>query len=282
ACRERDLLVKQAINAVDDLNKSINIITMRAKEWYSFHSPSVSMIVDDPEVLSQIITGEYDHTELESRLAELGHPTTIFESLSKSELNRIGGALSETDIEAIRSLGKLIGVLLQVKRGLEHYVELMMREVAPNLSALVEPLVAARLIDGAGSLADLARRPSSTVQVLGAERALFRSLRTGTAPPKHGLIFQLPEVHSAPLWQRGRIARAFAGKIAIAARVDAYSKRDVSEQLRQDLERRLIEIRNRSRPRLTHATTTRSRPSTEKGTRTGRRKAPRKRGGRNN
>src|SRR5207247_4258029 len=88
---------------------------------------------------------------------------------------------------------------------------------------------------------------SSTVQLLGAERALFRHLREHTRPPKHGVLFQHPLVHRAPPWQRGAIARAFAGKIAIAARADAYTKRDIAASLREDLERALASIRETKR-----------------------------------
>jgi nucleolar protein 56 len=95
-------------------------------------------------------------------------------------------------------------------------------------------------------LKDLARKPSSTVQVFGAEKALFRSLKTGADPPKHGIIYQVPEVHTAPYWQRGKIARALAGKISIAARIDAYSKRDAGESLRQKFLERTEEIKRQN------------------------------------
>jgi nucleolar protein 56 len=91
----------------------------------------------------------------------------------------------------------------------------------------------------------LAKLPASTIQVLGAEKALFRSIRTGARPPKHGIIFQHPSIHQAPPWQRGKIARAFAGKIAIAARMDAYTGVERSAKLKSDLSERIAEIRER-------------------------------------
>ena len=121
-----------------------------------------------------------------------------------------------------------------------------MNTVAPNVTALVGPLIGARLISLAGSLKDLASKPSSTVQVFGAEKALFRSLKTGADPPKHGIIYRVPEVHNAAYWQRGKVARALAGKLSIAARIDAYSDKNLGEKLREDFLARVEEIKKQN------------------------------------
>jgi rRNA biogenesis protein Nop56/Nop58 len=115
--------------------------------------------------------------------------------------------------------------------------------VAPIVTELVGPLLAARLISLAGSLEELATMPASTIQVLGAEKALFRALRTGGRPPKHGIIFQYPDIFRAPRWQRGKIARALASKLAIAAKVDAFSGRFIGDRLREELQQRIAEIK---------------------------------------
>ena len=99
-----------------------------------------------------------------------------------------------------------------------------MEKVAPNISAILGAAVGARILGRAGSLSRLASMPASTIQVIGAEKALFRSLKTGAQPPKHGILFQHPMVHAAPRWQRGKIARAIAAKAVIAARVDVYGE----------------------------------------------------------
>src|SRR5207245_6196870 len=113
---------------------------------------------------------------------------------------------------------------------------------------------AARLVSLAGGVEDLARAPAGTVQLLGAERAVFRQLRTGSRPPKHGVVFQHPWVHGAPPWQRGAIARAFAAKISLAARADAYTKRTIGPDLLKDLELTIEEIRRRKADKPTRAT----------------------------
>ena len=103
-----------------------------------------------------------------------------------------------------------------------NYISDLMNNIAPNLSAIAGPTIGARLIAKSGGLMKLAKLPSSTIQVLGAEKALFRSLKSGSRPPKHGIIFQHDKVHSSPKWQRGKIARSLASKIAIAARIDVF------------------------------------------------------------
>jgi len=120
-----------------------------------------------------------------------------------------------------------------------------MDEVAPNTKTIAGSLLGARLIAIAGSLRNLAMRPASTIQVLGAEKALFRSLKTGARPPKHGLIFQHALLHDAKRWQRGKIARAIAGKLAIAIRIDAFGGNYVGDRLKADLDRRIEEIRQK-------------------------------------
>src|SRR3989442_1268801 len=140
------------------------------------------------------------------------------------------------------------------RRAVEAYVERSIRELAPNVSELAGPIIAARLVPLAGGVDDLARAPAGTVQLLGAERALFRHLRTGSRPPKHGVLFQHPWVHGAPPWQRGAIARAFAAKICLAARADAYTKRKIAPDLLKNLEIGIEEIRRRKADKPTRAT----------------------------
>ena len=126
-------------------------------------------------------------------------------------------------------------------------LEVAQHQVGPGRQpkALVGSLLGARLIAVSGGLTNLAKKPASTIQVLGAEKALFRSLKTGARPPKHGLIFQHTLLHEAKRWQRGKIARALAGKLAIAARADAFGDRYLGDELKADLEKRIKEIREK-------------------------------------
>jgi nucleolar protein 56 len=120
-----------------------------------------------------------------------------------------------------------------------------MKEVAPNVTVVVGALLGARIISIAGGLLELARLPASTVQVLGAEKALFRAIKTGSKPPKHGVLFQLPEIHNAKWWLRGKIARGVAGKLTIAARVDAYAGEFIGDELALEIQSRIEEIKKK-------------------------------------
>ena len=131
--------------------------------------------------------------------------------------------------------------LFDLRKTIEEHVDAQMKEEAPNLSAVLGTAVGARILARAGSLNKLATMPASTIQVLGAEKALFRALKTGSNPPKHGIIFQHAIVHAAPRWQRGKIARAVAAKAAIAARVDVH-KAGLNQTLLDKLNIRVKEI----------------------------------------
>jgi len=133
-----------------------------------------------------------------------------------------GGDITDANLSIVQTLAKQILELFELRKQLEELVETEMKRIAPNLSAILGTAVGARILARAGSLTNLAKMPASTIQVLGAEKALFRSLKTGSQPPKHGLLFQHASVHTAPRWQRGKIARAVAGKAAIASRVDYH------------------------------------------------------------
>ncbi len=241
--QERDTLVRIAIDAIDELDRTINTVAMRLREWYSIHHPTLSKIVTDHEKYARVIEGTHARGAVDigtlMGLGLSGHEATqVVEELEWD----LGVELREDDISPIRRLARQLLEMYTTRRGLEEYVGRLMQEVAPNITALVGPLVGARLISIAGSLRALAQKPSSTVQVYGAEKALFRSLRTGSAPPKHGIIYQAAEVHAAPYWRRGKVARALAGKLAIAAKVDAFSGRDMGAEIRGAFERRLEEI----------------------------------------
>jgi len=152
-----------------------------------------------------------------------------------------GGDISEENLAIVQILAKNILELFDMRKGLEMQIDEQMKQVAPNISAVLGTTVGARILAKAGSLNRLSTMPASTIQILGAEKALFRSLKTGSNPPKHGLLFQHAVVHAAPRWQRGKIARAVASKAAIAARVDVHGG-SVNQTLLDKLNVRVKEI----------------------------------------
>ena len=144
----------------------------------------------------------------------------------------------------LKSLNELIKYIRTETSKLEIQIEKSMKEIAPNMTNIIGPLIGARLISLAGGLDRLSLMPASTIQILGAEKALFRFKKEGGKPPKHGVIFQHPYVNRAHRSNRGKIARLFATKISIACKADVYTKRDISKELKKDLEKRIKEIKN--------------------------------------
>ncbi|WP_338078074.1 C/D box methylation guide ribonucleoprotein complex aNOP56 subunit [Acidianus infernus] len=246
AAQKRDLLAIQAVRAMDDIDKSINLFSERLREWYSLHFPELDKLVEDHETYAKIVStfGYRDNITLEGLKSiniDEKQAKKILDAASKS----IGADISEDDINSIKQLSNAILSLYNIRNSLSDYVESVMKEVAPNITALVGANLGARLLSLAGSLEEFAKMPASTIQVLGAEKALFRALRSGGRPPKHGVIFQFPAIHSSPRWQRGKIARALAAKLAIAARVDNYSGRFIGDQLVEQLNKRIEEIKTK-------------------------------------
>lgn len=241
---KRDLLAAHAIRAIDDIDKTTNLFSARLREWYSVHFPELNEIVRDHEEYSRIVA-ELGHRDAvtEEALAKLGIGGARASKIAEAARNSIGADLSVHDVEAIRTLARINRDLFELRRRLTDYIDQVMKEVAPNITAIVGPTLGARLISLAGSLERLAKLPASTIQVLGAEKALFRALRTGGKPPKHGVIFQYPAIHRSPRWQRGKIARALASKLAIAAKVDAFSGRFIGDKLSEELQSRITEVK---------------------------------------
>jgi nucleolar protein 56 len=246
AIEKRDLIIGQAIQTLDDLDKAVNLFMGRVREWYGIHFPELDRLVDKHETYARLVLklGTRENFVAE-KLEEEEIPKSKAEQIAKTAEASMGADIEETDLTQIQALCKSIINLYQLRQSLENYLEKAMEEVAPNIKALTGSLLGARLIAIAGGLTNLAKRPASTIQVLGAEKALFRSLKTGTRPPKHGIIFQHAYLHDAKRWHRGKIARALAGKLAIAARIDAFGGRCAGEELKANLERRIEEIREK-------------------------------------
>jgi nucleolar protein 56 len=172
-------------------------------------------------------------------------PKNKTEQISRIAESSMGADMVETDLAQIQALSRTILEMYKVRESIETYLDKTMGEVAPNTKAIVGALLGARLIAIGGGLESLSKRPASTMQVLGAEKALFRSIKTGARPPKHGLIFQHTLIHDAQRWQRGKIARAVAGKLAIAVRIDAFHGNYVGDKLKMALDKRIDEIRRK-------------------------------------
>ncbi|MHA1410114.1 MAG: C/D box methylation guide ribonucleoprotein complex aNOP56 subunit [Candidatus Odinarchaeia archaeon] len=241
----KDLIIIQAIEALDDLDKNINLYVSRLKEWYSLYFPELGQLISNPETYTKLISKFGVKEKFTSEdLEKLGLPTKRIELILNSLKKSIGGDFDFEDINPIILFARMIEVQYETRNTLEKYIEQIMEETAPNIKGLVGATLGARLISLAGGLENLSKMPASTIQVLGAEKALFTSLKSGSPPPKHGIIFQHGLIHNAPKWQRGKIARALAGKLSIASRLDYFSS-NINEELLISLEKRINEIRKK-------------------------------------
>ncbi|NLK25537.1 MAG: ribosomal biogenesis protein [Euryarchaeota archaeon] len=226
-----DRFIVQAVRGMDDLIEMINLMSERLHEWYGLHFPELTNYARDERYAALI--------------AEKGLREDILDILELQYLESVGAELEEKDLAVVRGYAASLVSLYEEKQRLEAYVADRMEDVAPNISAIVGPSLGARLISLAGGLRRLASLPAGTIQLLGAEKALFAHLRQGKRPPKHGIIFQHPTVHRAPYWQRGNISRTMGGKLAIAAKVDYYKGEFIGDKLNEDIARRVEEIQKK-------------------------------------
>ena len=236
-----DLHIVQSINTLDDTDKIINGMSSRLREWYGLHFPELDNIIDSINGYAQIVVAGKRENVKDDVFVNAGFPDSKVQMLSLVKEKSRGGDITEKNLQIVQNLAKNILELFDLRNELEKQVDEQMNEVAPNLSAVLGTTVGARILAKAGSLQKMATMPASTIQVLGAEKALFRALKTGSNPPKHGLLFQHAVVHAAPRWQRGKIARAIAAKAAIASRVDVHGS-GLNKTLLEKLNIRVKEI----------------------------------------
>ena len=248
ASEKLDLHIIQSINALDELDKIINTVGARMREWYGLHFPELDNLLSNLVMYSEIVSkaGLRENIVVEI-LQGIGLQDKKVEVILDAAKRSKGGDMTPENLAIVKRLADEVIAQSDLRRVLADHIEAAMETVAPNVKELLTAAVGARIISKAGSLARLATLPASTIQILGAEKALFRALKTGARPPKHGLLFQHPLIHSAPKWQRGKIARAVASKVAIAARIDYYRHNGKDSTVYSKLKIRIDEIREKYR-----------------------------------
>ncbi|KAI5069555.1 hypothetical protein GOP47_0015856 [Adiantum capillus-veneris] len=242
-----DNMVIQAIALLDTLDKDINTFGMRVREWYSWHFPELVKIVNDNYIYAKAATFVKDKSKLtDDALPELteivGEEEKAREIIEAAKAS-MGQDISVIDLLNIESFAQRVLSLSEYRKQLHSYLVSKMHAIAPNLAVLIGEMVGARLISHAGSLTNLAKCPASTVQILGAEKALFRALKTKGNTPKYGLIFHSSFIGRASARNKGRISRYLANKCSLASRIDCFSEISSSvfgEKLREQVEERLV------------------------------------------
>ncbi|XP_037268482.2 nop5 ribonucleoprotein [Rhipicephalus microplus] len=238
-----DTMIIQAVSLLDDLDKELNNYIMRCKEWYGWHFPELSKVVTDNLLYVRTVQAVGQRTNaIETDLSEILPEDQEAKVKELAEMS-MGTEVSDEDIRNILHLCREITEMSSYRAQLFEYLKNRMMAVAPNLTVLVGELVGARLISHAGSLLNLAKHPASTVQILGAEKALFRALKTKHDTPKYGLIYHAQLVGQSAQKLKGKMSRMLAAKAALATRVDALGEDGTGTELgiehRAKLETRL-------------------------------------------
>lgn len=227
---QRDSLIVQANGALEDLDKSINISVERLREWYGLHFPEMDRIVSNHEKFATLV----------SKFGARGNISDP--ELDQIKISSMGADFSDEDIRMMQVFASKILEMFKLREEITNYVEKVLKQIAPNLLDLAGVPLATKLIAKAGGLDRLSRMPSSTVQLIGAEKALFRFLHGKGKSPRHGIIFSHPFIQNAPDQKRGKLARTIASKLSIAAKLDYYSKEYKGERLKKELQEKVKEI----------------------------------------
>lgn len=220
----QDLFIIHAISNIEEIDKSGNMLAKRLREWYGLYLPEFSRSLGDNEAFTKLI--------LQKTKKDL------LKEIKLKDTESMGADLDKKDLEPIFNLAKKIIELYDLRRQHEKYLETIMSKYCPNLQAVAGTTTGAKLLALAGSLKKMVLFPASTIQLLGAEKALFRHIKTGARPPKYGILVNHPIVTNVKRQDKGKAARALADKISIAVKVDYYKGKFIGEELRKKIEKR--------------------------------------------
>jgi len=212
----RDKVIVHAVKTIEVIDKTSNLLIEKLREWYSVYSPELK--TKDNDKLFKII-----------------------EKLERQQ-DTMGADLKPEDLQQIKNYSEKVKALYNERKNISSYLEKIMKEEAPNITAIVGSTLGAKFIAIAGSLEKLAEFPSSTIQILGAEKALFAHLKKGVNPPKYGILFQYPLVRKASKKNKGKIARKTASKLSIAAKIDFFKGKYIGDKLMKELEKETKEL----------------------------------------
>lgn len=217
-------LIVQAVNNIDEIDKVINNLGKRLREWYELYNPEFSKSIESDEKFAELIQKK-NRKEL---LKEAGC----------TEQESMGAEIQQKDLEPMMNLAAEISSLFALRKKHVEYVENSMKKLLPNVTAVCGGMIGAKLIAVAGTLQKMALFPASTIQLLGAEKALFRHIKTGAKPPKFGIIINHPIVSKSQQSDKGKAARMLADKISIAAKIDFFKGEFMGDKLRKEVEAR--------------------------------------------
>ncbi len=240
ALMSRDMLLSGVTKTIEDLDKIINQLAERLQDWYGIYFPELK-IDDYAKYAEAVLVIDRDDIDTRDLAKTVGQKKA--DEIAQKASSTLGTKLEGEDLAKCHSLARSVIQMNELRSEYERYQKKLANELCPNMSAVGGPDIAAKLVSHVGSLSKLAMLPSSTIQVLGAEKALFKHLKNKKVrPPKHGIIFQYPRISGSPKRVRGKIARVLANKLSMAAKADAFTKRDISKKLKEEFEERFTDI----------------------------------------
>ncbi|NOX71286.1 MAG: hypothetical protein GXO64_01120 [Candidatus Micrarchaeota archaeon] len=227
---KKDVILIQAINTYDEIEENINTMSEHLREWYGLHFPELTKAISDHEKFSALVA-KYGRRENfdDDKAAELAKKSA-------------GMDFSDADIKAVSDFAESLSIMYRTREKMSSYITALVQEVAPNTAAIATPVIAARMISIAGGLDRMSKMPSSTIQLLGAEKALFRHLKGQGKAPKYGVLFLHPQIQNSPKSIRGKVARLLASKISLASKIDMYSKKDESEKMKKEVAKKVQDL----------------------------------------
>lgn len=226
---KRDRIIMQVIGVLDELDRVLNVFIERLREWYGLYFPEAERAVQNHERFAGIVSQGRREDIKDKKISGLAGKSA-------------GMEFSDNDIKEMQGFSESILGMFRIKKSVTRYLESAAGKEIPNLSAIAGPVLSARLLSLAGGLEKIAKMSSSTIQILGAEKALFRHMRGGGKPPKFGILYAHPYVQKAPREKKGKVARLVAAKLSLAAKTDYFSKKDRSRELEKGLEKRVRKV----------------------------------------
>lgn len=218
----KDTLIIQTATIIEELDRTLNGLAKRLRDWYSLHNPEV------PDRIR-------DHQKFAAAIAK-STKKQLLKELNINERDSMGAEFNEKDLLPILMLASQINSLYGLRERYELYLRELEKEVCPNIATILGAAITAKLLEHTGSLKRLAEMPASTLQILGAEKALFRHLRNSrNRPPKYGILHEHPMIQKANRKMHGKVARALADKASIAARVDYFKGKPIGDKLKKEL-----------------------------------------------
>ncbi|MDO8634127.1 MAG: NOP5/NOP56 family protein, partial [archaeon] len=244
-----EAFIVKAVSLMEDLDGTFNLLAEHAIDWHSFEFPELKKIVRDNDALLELISkiGErknFSEKNVSGTVKDAAKASTV----AKTVQNSSGAELDQNDIKEIQALAKNALEIKSQRMRLAGLLEEKAKKIAPNTSILLGALLFSKLVARAGSMKKLAFMPSSTIQVIGAEKALYSHLKSGSSPPKHGIIFQHPLISSAKPEYRGKMARLLAAKTSIAVKVDYFGGKPIGKELKEDMDKKSLKALFEKKP----------------------------------